>query len=232
MKHHLRQETVILFDLDGTLIDSTEAILQCFDDSFRHFGMPTPPQEEIKALIGHPLDFMYAHLGVPEERVWDFVEVYKEHYRERSKPMTKFLPFAKEAIKEAASFARLGVVTTKTGLYSKILLEHMGVMDFFEVLIGREDVTHPKPHPEPIHKALHLMGVEVSAEVWMIGDTCLDMVSAQDAGIGGISVLSGYGKKAQLQRCSKFLQNDALGAVKLIKSFKKKLKLSHNNLKL
>jgi len=232
MKHHLRKETVILFDLDGTLIDSTEAILQCFDDSFRHFGMPTPPQEEIKALIGHPLDFMYAHLGVPEERVWDFVDVYKQHYRKRSKPMTKFLPFAKEAIGEAASFARLGVVTTKTGLYSKILLEHMGVMDFFEVLIGREDVTHPKPHPEPIYKALHLMGVEVSAEVWMIGDTCLDMVSAQDAGIGGISVLSGYGKKAQLQRCSKFLQNDALGAVKLIKSFKKKLKLSRNNLKL
>ena len=228
----MKNETVILFDLDGTLIDSTEAILICFDDSFRHFGLPTPPQEDIKALIGHPLDFMYAHLGVSEDKVWDFVDIYKQYYRERSRPMTKFLPFAKEAIEEAASFARLGIVTTKTGEYSEILLKHMGVMHYFETLIGREHVTHPKPHPEPVLKALHQMDVTVSKNIWMIGDTCLDMVSAQEAGISAVGVLSGYGKKEELQRCSKFLQNDALSAIKLIEAFKKKLKLSHNNLKL
>jgi len=226
------KKCIILFDLDGTLIDSTEAILKCFDDSFRHFGLPTPHEEDIKALIGHPLDFMYRHLGIEEGKVWDFVDVYKQHYRKRSKPMTTFLPFAKEAIEEAASFARLGVVTTKTGEYSQILLEHMGVMDYFEVLVGREHVTHPKPHPEPILKALHQMEVNYKEDIWMIGDTCLDMVSAKDADINGIGVLSGYGKKDELKRCSKFLQNDALSAIKLIKSFKKKLKLSHNNLKL
>ncbi len=227
----MKKETVILFDLDGTLIDSTEAILKCFDDSFRHFGLPTPPEEEIKALIGHPLDFMYTHLGVSEDKVWDFVDIYKQHYRKRSRPMTRFLPFAREAIEEAASFARLGVVTTKTGEYSEILLEHMGVMHYFEVLVGREHVTHPKPHPEPVLKALHQMHVHTLHDVWMIGDTCLDMVSAKDAGIGAVGVLSGYGQKEELQRCSKFLQNDALSAIKLIKSFKKKLKLSQNNLK-
>ena len=226
------KRTTILFDLDGTLIDSTEAILMCFDDSFKHFGLPTPPEEDIKRLIGHPLDFMYMHLGIPEEKVWDFVDVYKQHYRERSKPMTKFLPFAKEAIEEAASFARLGVVTTKTGEYSRILLEHMGVMDYFEVLIGREHVTHPKPHPEPVLKALHQMDVHDLNNTWMIGDTCLDMVSAKDAGIHGVGVLSGYGTEEELQRCSKFLQNDAQSAIRLINMFKKKLKLSQNNLKL
>ncbi len=226
------KQTVILFDLDGTLIDSTEAILRSFDDSFRHFGLPTPPEEEIKALIGHPLDFMYAYLGIPQERVWDFVDVYKQHYRERSRPMTKMLPHAKEAIEEAAAFARLGVVTTKTGLYSKILLEHMGVMGYFEVLIGREDVTHPKPHVEPILKALHAMGVAYREDVWMTGDTCLDMVSAKDAQIRGVGVLCGYGREDELARCSDYLQNDALHAVRLINGLKKKLKLSRNNLKL
>lgn len=226
------KRTVILFDLDGTLIDSTEAILSCFDDSFKHFGLPTPPEEDIKALIGHPLDFMYAHLGVPQEQVWDFVDVYKEHYRERSKPMTKLLPHAREAIEEASSFARLGVVTTKTGLYSKILLEHMGIMDRFEVLIGREDVTHPKPHPEPVLKALHKMEVSYRENVWMVGDTCLDMVSAKDAQIRGVGVLCGYGKREELVRCSDYLQNDAFCAVGLINELKKKLKLSRNNIKL
>ncbi len=225
-------KTIILFDLDGTLIDSTEAILRCFDDSFKYFGLKTPKDEEIKMLIGHPLDYMYEHLGISKDKVWDFVDVYKKYYRKRSKPMTKFLPNAKEAIKEASKFARLGVVTTKTGEYSQILLEHMGVMDYFEVLIGREHVKHPKPHPEPILKALHSMQSKDFKNIWMIGDTCMDIVSAKDAGIEAIGVLSGYGAKQELQRCSNFLQNDALSAVRLIKMFKKKLKLSDNNLKL
>jgi phosphoglycolate phosphatase len=215
-------KTIILFDLDGTLIDSTEAILKCFDDSFKQFDLPTPDDEKIKALIGHPLDYMYAHLGVDKEKVWDFVDVYKMHYRKRSKPMTKFLPEAVEAIKEAASFARLGIVTTKTGEYSRILLEHMGVMDFFEVLIGREDVKNPKPHPEPILKALHQMSVAYhDTHIWMIGDTCLDMVSARDAGIKAVGVLCGYGSKEELTRCSEVLQNNTLMAVKHIKKVNK-----------
>jgi phosphoglycolate phosphatase len=219
-------KTIILFDLDGTLIDSTEAILKCFDDSFKHFGLKTPADEKIKALIGHPLDYMYAHLGIEEEKVWDFVAVYKMHYRERSKPMTKFLPNAVASIKEAASFARLGIVTTKTGEYSRILLEHMGVMDYFEVLIGREDVENPKPHPEPIEKALAQMGVDLesvkkSNTIWMIGDTCMDLLSAKAAGIDSVGVRCGYASEEELIACGDCLQNDTLLAVKHIKKLNK-----------
>ena len=131
---------VILFDLDGTLIDSTDAILSSFKDSFDDFSLPQANPNKIKSLIGHPLDHMYKELGVDEKIVWDMVDCYKSHYRSRSKQMTKLLPNAKEAIEEASSFARLGIVTTKTGKYSKELMEHFGLMDYFEVLVGREDV--------------------------------------------------------------------------------------------
>ena len=216
-----KKQPIILFDLDGTLVDSTEAILKCFDDSFKHFGLSTPEDEKITTLIGHPLDYMYAHLGVDKEQVWDFVDVYKMHYRKRSKAMTHFLPEAVEAIKLAASFARLGIVTTKTGTYSRILLEHMGVMEYFEVLIGREDVTNPKPHPEPIQMALKHMKVDYHDNVWMIGDTCMDIVSAGDAGINSIGVKCGYGSEEDLLNCGDKLLNNTLSAVKFIEKYNK-----------
>ncbi len=205
----------ILFDLDGTLIDSTEAILLSFHDSFKYFGLTPPKDERILSLIGHPLDFMFEHLGVEKEKVWDFVDVYKSYYRQRSKPMTKWLPKAKEAIEEAYKFAKLGVVTTKTGRYSKELLEHMGYLKYFEVVIGREDVIHPKPHPEPVLKALHKME-SLKEKAWMIGDTCLDIVSANRAGIKSIAVESGYASKKELLKCSLEIKKCVFEAVKFI----------------
>lgn len=205
----------ILFDLDGTLIDSTEAIVLSFRDSFNHFGDEIPSDKTIKSLIGHPLDFMFEHMGVEQAKVWDYVDVYKQHYRVRSKPMTSFLPNAKEAIEKAAAFAQLGIVTTKTGSYSEELLEHMGVMKHFEVLIGREHVIHPKPHPEPIIKALSKLQTD-NSRTWMIGDTCLDILSAKRADVSPIAVRCGYGSYEHLINCSSVVKKDALEAVEFI----------------
>lgn len=143
------------FDLDGTLIDSTDAIVSTFHHTFEKMDFEfNQDDEEIKSLIGHPLDIMFQELGVPQEIVWDYVNVYKERYREISKQQTELLEFAKEAIELANTFARLSIVTTKTGLYSQELLEHMDIMHHFEHVTGREHVQNPKPHPEPIHRTL------------------------------------------------------------------------------
>ena len=218
---------ILLFDLDGTLIDSTEAILESFHHAFDFYNYGHPDDEAIKALIGHPLDYMFAHLGVEEERVWDFVTVYKEHYRDISTQKTVLLPHAKEAVELAATFAKLGIVTTKTGKYSQVLMEYFGVMDKFDVLIGREHVEHPKPNAEPILKALEAFDRE-DKEVWMIGDTQMDLVAADAAGINSIAVLSGYDSRDTLQKFTDFIFDDAYEAVKWLKS----RKLSHNALTL
>jgi len=206
---------IILFDLDGTLIDSTEAILESFHNSFDVYKQPHPSDEAIKSLIGHPLDIMYRELGIEEELVWDFVATYKEHYRKIHTSKTVLLDYAVDAIREAQQFARLGVVTTKTGKYSRELLVHFGVMDAFEVLIGREDVEHPKPHSEPIDKALSIMKSN-KEQAWMIGDTRLDIASADNAGIKSVAVLSGYDKREQLLTLTELIEDSALDAVKYI----------------
>lgn len=205
----------ILFDLDGTLIDSTEAILEGFHNSFDLFKRANPTDQEIKALIGHPLDVMYAELGIEEELVWDFVKTYKEHYRTIHCEKTVLLDYAHEAIEEAQKIARLGVVTTKTGQYSRELLEHFGVMGAFEVLIGREHVENPKPHSEPIDKAIRMMN-SAKEECWMIGDTRLDIASAQNASIRSVAVTSGYDTREQLLTLTEIIEENALEAVKYI----------------
>jgi len=210
---------IILFDLDGTLIDSTEAILESFHNSFDVHTYPHADDEEIKALIGHPLDVMYRELGVDEEKVAAFVDTYKEHYRKISTQKTILLENAREAIDEASKIATLGIVTTKTGKYSQVLMEHFGVMDKFDVLIGREDVTHPKPHAEPILKALEKLDTKAK-DIWMIGDTSMDLISAQNAGIKAIGLLSGYDKKETLQKYSDIVLCDSLEAISYLRSIK------------
>ena len=207
---------IILFDLDGTLIDSTEAILESFHHSLKTHGRQTSVSDVmITSQIGHTLETMFAAVGIESELIDEHVSTYKLYYREISRQKTLLLPNAREAVKEAASFARLGIVTTKTGLYSRELMEHFGLMEYFEVLIGREHVENPKPHPEPILKAIEQMSGGAES-VWMIGDTCLDIESSKRAGIECVAVTSGYDKLEQLITLTDMIKNDALEAVKYI----------------
>lgn len=210
---------IVLFDLDGTLIDSTEAILESFHNSFAVYNFSAPDDEQIKALIGHPLDVMYKELGVKDEKIWDFVATYKEHYRKISTQKTILLQNAKKAVELAIEFASLGIVTTKTGKYSQVLMEHFELMDKFDVLIGREHVQNPKPHAEPILKALQSFDTN-NKEIWMIGDTQLDLLSAKNAGVNSIGVLSGYDKEETLEQFTNIIFRDVLDAVKYLKSRK------------
>lgn len=206
---------VILFDLDGTLIDSTEAILESFSVAFKTFDAPVPHEDLIKAEIGHPLDDMFATLGVEASLVDAHVKAYKMHYREISCAKTVLLPEAKEAVELASRHATLGVVTTKTAKYSIELLEHMGLMEYFDVLVGREDVQNPKPHPEPIFTALSKLQSDAS-KFWMIGDTPMDILAANAANIESVAVTCGYADEASLSEHTDKLSKSALDAVKLI----------------
>jgi phosphoglycolate phosphatase len=203
---------IILFDLDGTLIDSTEAILDSFRKSFTELGGGYPGDEAVKALVGHPLTEMYRRFGIPGERVEEYVACYKAHYRQVHTLKTVLLPGAREAVELAASFARLGVVTTKTGKYSRELLEHFGLMEYFGVLIGSEDVSRHKPHPEPVLAALEALEADPRS-AWMIGDTCLDMEAAKAAGAVPLGVCCGYACEADLLRCGARTYPDSYTAV-------------------
>ena len=208
------KDITILFDLDGTLIESTEAIVGCFYHSFEELNFDFQGSaEDIKNEIGYPLDVMYATLGVPQDKVWEFVASYKNEYRKVSEEKTTLLTGAYEAVKLASSFARLGIVTTKTTLYTIPLLENFNIYDYFETIIGRQEVTNPKPHPEPIEKAMESMNITPADNVYMIGDTKLDLIAAKEAGVKSVGVLCGYGKENDLAQYTQDIFPDALDAI-------------------
>ena len=213
----MKKELIILFDLDGTLIDSTDAILESFYFAFEEQMFNYKKNDEdIKRLIGYPLELMFESLGVPKPNVINFIMSYKKHYRKISGKKTFLLPGAKEAVEMASKIGKLGIVTTKTTQYSIPLLKNFGILQYFETIIGRQEVINPKPDSEPIKLALQKMNYKTSDVVYMIGDTKLDLISASRANVKSIGLLSGYGTMEELQKHTNTIVENIHDAIRLI----------------
>lgn len=209
---------IILFDLDGTLIDSTDAIVSTFRFAFKEQGFDFRGSDKnIKDLIGYPLDIMFEKLGVSKQKVWDYVDSYKNRYRVISVEQTTLLENAFEAVQLASKIARVSVVTTKTRMYTIPILDNFNITQYFEIITGRENVENPKPHPEPILKTLAQMNYDKNKdEVYMIGDTKLDLICANEAKVNAIGVLCGYSDEEELLKYTNIVKKDALEAIKYI----------------
>ncbi|KLE02843.1 hydrolase [Aliarcobacter butzleri L350] len=209
---------MILFDLDGTLIDSTDAIVSTFRFAFKEQGFDFRGSDKnIKDLIGYPLDIMFERLGVSKQKVWDYVDSYKNRYRVISVEQTTLLENAFDAVQLASKIARVSVVTTKTRMYTIPILDNFNITQYFEIITGRENVENPKPHPEPILKTLAQMNYDKTKdEVYMIGDTKLDLICANEAKVNAIGVLCGYSDEEELLKYTNIVKKDALEAIKYI----------------
>ncbi|EAI9046291.1 HAD family hydrolase [Campylobacter jejuni] len=197
----------ILFDLDGTLIDSTDAILNSFQGAFKALGLTSKNNEEIKNLIGYPLEQMFRMLYPDKVNLSkEFVLAYREIYAQIYLEQTTLLPKAKEALELGSEIAELGIVTTKGGKFTPILLDYLRVKKFFKTLITLEDVTNPKPSSEPI--ILALKGLNKTQEnAYMIGDTILDIQAAISANITPLALTCGYGNENELKAHSMVFLN-------------------------
>jgi len=201
----------VLFDLDGTLIDSTEAIVQSFYHTFDHVGDPRPTRAAIEDTISAPLEVQLASL-MDRDPV-EMARIYRDHYFATSTDSTVLLPEVRDTLEQlkAAGLA-LGIATSKSRKGSEILLDHLGVRDYFDSLIGADDVTHTKPHPEALLVSLELMGVAADEAVY-VGDTHFDTQAARRAKIPCIGVATGYATRLELEKEDPAHVMDDMGVV-------------------
>lgn len=188
------------FDLDGTLIDSTDAIVESFLHTFRELDRTPPSRSDIIATISATLEDQFRLLAPVDVR--RAAGIYREHYVRTSPATTVLLPGVVEALDRLErAGVRMGVATSKKRSSAEPLIEHLGIARYFEACIGPEDVTHPKPHPEPVQALMRRMALRDPAELVFIGDTRFDAESAAAAGVPFVGVTTGYASRAELEAC-------------------------------
>jgi phosphoglycolate phosphatase len=199
------------FDLDGTLIDSTEAIVESFFHTFDVIGEPRPAREAVVTSIGHILEDQFAMLTARDPG--ECAAIYREHYGKICLDKTFLLPGAAELLaKLAETGLPIGFATSKRRTYAEHILEHLGVLGRFSVRIGPEDVTHPKPAPEALLKAAEGFGF-APAEMVFVGDTHFDVLAARAAGMPCVCVTIGYATREALESLGPEAVYDTLGEV-------------------
>jgi phosphoglycolate phosphatase len=186
----------LLFDLDGTLIDSSAGVVEAVNYSLRMTGQAERPAREISRCIGSPLRQMYAEFGVgPFEQLYrHFQDRAADSVIEASQP----LPGADAVIAElhAAGYP-MAIATTKVRRHVDQIVAKLGWAHYFGVVVGGDEVSLPKPDPAVFGLAIsRLKGVSDRSIV--IGDTINDVLAAQQLSLPVVAVRSPYGGDDQL----------------------------------
>lgn len=170
----------ILFDLDGTLIDTNELIIASFTHTIEKYSDRAYGREEILDFIGPPLrDSLKL---IDPDRVEEMVETYRKHNIDNHHAYVRAYDGVVDTIKQLnESGYRLGIVTTKMRHTVQMGLELTGLDGMFETIITLDDVANAKPHPEPVIKALQALDSKAS-EAIMVGDNTHDIEAGKNAG--------------------------------------------------
>ena len=187
----------ILFDLDGTLTDSGEGIINCASLALRHFGLPVPEREAMRVFVGPPLRDMFFKFGVPADRLDEAVEVYRSRYI----PIGKFENTPYPGIHDLLSQLRqeghtLYVATSKPEQMSMDILNKFELAQYFDLLAGATLDGSRDTKADVIAYLLQQTGSDM--EAIMVGDTVYDVVGAAHHGIPTIGVSWGYGSVPEM----------------------------------
>ena len=189
----------ILFDLDGTLTDSGEGIMNCAVYALSHFGIPTPTEKELRTFVGPPLTETFARFGVPADQLEEAVRIYRQRYLPIGKFENHPYPGIRELLEKLkADGHTLFVATSKPEVTSIEILEHFGLDGYFEKICGASTDFSRNSKEAVIAYLLDSCGARDHAV--MVGDTAYDVIGAKAHGIPTVGVCWGYGLVEDMEK--------------------------------
>ena len=226
----MQQNFTILFDLDGTLVDTAPDLMRAHNHVMKRFGYPTKSTEEIRNLVGQGAGAMLGRSiwgqakkefgkvqdeKVKKEMVKDFIEFYSKNIVKESTLINGVKEFLIWSKKNNISMA---VCTNKTDYLAVDLLKKIGIYDYFEYVAGHNTFDYCKPDPRHLTSIIDILGGDVKKSL-MIGDSETDANAAKEAGIPVILMEDGYTEKNTTEIHHNHLVKDFIGIEKIVSKY-------------
>lgn len=205
----MKEIELIIFDLDGTLIDSKIDLANSVNHALDELNVPEKDTSLIAKYIGGGItNLMKLSLGRDNEsELKRAVEIFKTHYGKHLTDNTVLYPHIEEALDYFSKKHKV-VITNKTSDYTKAILKKLGVIDRFDIILGAEDVEKRKPSPYPIKKVINILNVSNKKTI-IVGDMATDIAAGRNADICTCGVTYGLGAREDLLNAGPdFLIND------------------------
>jgi phosphoglycolate phosphatase len=188
--------TTLLFDLDGTLLETAPGILGCYRHTFDQLGVKVPTELDLHQFIGPPMKDNFRRL-MDEAQVNAAVEIYRQCYNRQGKFQATVYDGLPEALQKLSSTHRLVVATSKRQSFALEMTEHFGLAPYFGAVYGVKEENLSEPKSALIGRILQ--GHRLTpTEAVMIGDRAFDILGAKAHRMRSIGVLWGYGSREEL----------------------------------
>jgi phosphoglycolate phosphatase len=189
----------VLFDLDGTLVDSVPDLAYCVDEMMKQVGLPARGEAAVREWVGNGVQRLTERAlvgsvdGMPEQELMNraypiFLELYKDNNSVRSSVYEGVVEGLEWMLSQGY---RVACVTNKAEAFTIPLLKDKGLHDYFEFIVSGDTCAEKKPHPMPLLHAAELMGVEPENAL-MVGDSRSDVKAARAAGFHVFCMTYGY----------------------------------------
>jgi len=188
----------VLFDLDGTLVNSFPGIMHCANQALRDHGFDELSEETLRTFVGPPLVHSFARWGVPDDQVASVVNTYRHHYEEVG--LTDYVLYdgiveTVQALSQAG--IPLAVATLKPRRFALELIAHAGLDSYFHFVAGTKSDHSDETKADIIRIALAELDLTASPDVVMIGDREQDALGAHEVGTDFIGAEWGFGSRAE-----------------------------------
>ena len=189
----------VLFDLDGTLIDSIQLIIDSYHHTLEAHGLPARTDQQWLDGIGTPLRVQFAEWAHDEAQMEAMIATYRDYNIFHHDRRVSVYPGVVEMVRAVRTAGcRTGLVTSKNRVGAFRGLRLAGLEEAMDVVIGADDVTNPKPHREPVDRAVAHLGADPATTVY-VGDSIHDMHSGRSAGVRTAAVLWGPFGRSDLE---------------------------------